>query len=394
MKRGVSVVAESRSEAEAKVDEAQYKVRTVSCRELDLSGLPPLESGPLPRHWIVVVEDLTAELVAERPQQDDPEEECERGVRLMYLEMATDPELLVSGTREGFDCPACSDPISFDGPAPRERKKPDSGHRDCPKCGTHLIRERPVDRWQVFVPPTKVEKKCMFCRARADSMEHVIPAWIAKRLEISEQIEPRRALQIGRPPRRQPISFGSYRARIFCASCNEHFHHLEDEVIPWLVPMARGVPMSLGVDSQAVMARWAVKTAMALLSAEPGDQDIVPWPHREALRDGGRVIADTWVGFFRWHGPPTLVTGEGCAPFSHPDGRSVDEYSTLLAFEGLGFYVTAFHEALPAGTSLAGDLPHMSSFLPRRTDMVHWPPPVIADERIFPALLNWTPLQT
>jgi hypothetical protein len=71
----------------------------------------------------------------------------------------------------------------------------------------------------------------------------------------------------------------------------------------------------------------------------------------------------------------------------------VDEYSAMLAFEGLGFYVTAFHDALPVGTSLAGDLPYMSSFLPPRMDMVHWPPPLTAEERILPSLLNWTPLQ-
>lgn len=185
-------------------------------------------------------------------------------VRLMYLQMATDSELLVTGTREGFDCPACEEPISFDGPAPREQKKPDSGHRDCPKCGTHLTFHRPDGRWKVFVPPAKPEKRCIFCGAPANSMEHVIPAWISKRLGITGQIEPRNAMQIGRARRRQPISFGGYRARIFCAGCNEHFHHLEDEVIPWLVPMARGVPMSLGPDSQAVIATWAVKTAMAL----------------------------------------------------------------------------------------------------------------------------------
>jgi hypothetical protein len=392
MARGVSVISESQAEAEAQVDEVQYKVRILRCRKIDLSGLPPLGSGPLPTHWVVVVEDLSPELEAERPQQDAPEEECERGIRLMYLQMATDPDLLVTGTQEGFDCPACGEMISFDGPPPRERKKPDSGHRDCPKCGTHLTFDGPNDRWQVFVPPTKPEKRCIFCGARADSMEHVIPAWIAKQLAIKGKIEPRNAMQIGRAPRRQPISFASYRARIFCAGCNKHFHHLEDEVIPWLVPMARGVPMSLGAESQAVIARWAVKTAMALLSAEPGDQDIVPLSHREALRDEGRVLADTWVGFFRWHGPPTLITGEGTAPFVHSDGRTVDEYSALLAFEGLGFYVTAFHEDLPSGLSLAGDRAPMFSFLPTRTDIVHWPPPM-TDDRMLPALLNWSPLQ-
>jgi len=104
MARGVSVIAESQVEAEAQVDKAQYQVRTIKCREIDLRGLPPLASGPIPRHWVVVTEDLTPELEAERPQQDNPEEECERQVRQMYLALATDLELLVTGTQEGFDC--------------------------------------------------------------------------------------------------------------------------------------------------------------------------------------------------------------------------------------------------------------------------------------------------
>jgi len=393
MGRGVWVIAGSRAEAEAQVDVAKYKVRIVRCRELDLSGLPPLASGPLPPHWVVAVEDLGRELEAERPQQVDPEGECERSVRLMYLQMATDPELLVSGTREEFTCPACDRMIRFDGPAPRETKKPDHGHRDCPRCGVNLTLGGSDGRWQVFVPPAKPEKKCIFCGAPADSMEHVIPAWISKRLGIKGTIEPQNALQIGRQVRRQPISFGSYRARIFCAACNEHFHHLEDQVIPWLVPMAKGIPMSLDAASQTVIARWAVKTAMALLSAEPGDQDLVPWEHRASLRDSGLVVADTWVGLFRWHGAPTLVTGEGAAPWPHASNRTLDDYSALLAFEGLGFYVTSFRQDLPSGGSLAGDRPPMFSFLPPRTDMVHWPPPT-TDDRMLPELLNWTPLQS
>lgn len=393
MARGVWATAETRAQAEAQIDVSRHEVRIIGCREIDLSGLPPLRSGPLPTHWVVVVEDLSPELEAERLQQEDPEGECEREVRLMYLKMATDPELLVSGTWEKFDCPACGEAISFEGPAPREREKPDPGHRDCPNCGTHLSRTGSNGDWEVFVAPRKLEKRCIFCGARADSMEHVIPAWISKRLEIKGQVEPRRAMQIGRGPRRQPISFGSYRARIFCGDCNEHFHHLEDEVIPWLVPMARGVPISLGTESRALIARWAVKTAMALLSAEPGDQDVIPRPHREALRAEGRVIADTWVGLFRWHGPPTLITGQASAPFSHPDGRDVNDYSALLAFEGLGFYVTAFHEDLPGGISLVADRPPMISFLPTRSDMIHWPPPAM-DDRMLPALMNWTPLES
>lgn len=309
----------------------------------------------------------------------------------MYLAMATDPEILVTGQREGFDCPACEEKIWFDLPAPRE--KADSGHRDCPECGIHLTLSKSGDGWEVFVPPTKPEKKCIFCGARADSMEHVIPAWISKQLGIKERIDMDGSIQIGRQVRRQPISFASYRARIFCAGCNEHFHHLEDEVIPLLVPMAKGIVMSLAPDSQALLARWAVKTAIALLSAEPGDQGMVPHAHRTALRSENRIAADTWVGFFRWHGSPVLLNGQGVASNPRSTEPPLKTYSALLAFEGLGFYVTAFNEMLPPGKSLSGDRPPMLSFLPVRTDLLHWPPPQ-TDNRMLPMLMSWTPLSS
>jgi hypothetical protein len=391
MARGGSVIAASKEEAEARIDEEQYEVRIVKCRKADLSGLPPLPSGPLPQHWIVVVEDATPELAAERPQHQDPEEECERSIRQMYLTMATDPDLLVTGRREGFDCPACREKIWFNLPAPRE--KADSGHRDCPKCGTHLTRSTSDGRWEVFVPPAKPEKQCIFCGVRANSMEHVIPAWISKRLGIKEMIEMDGSIQIGRSVRTQPISFSSYRARIFCAGCNEHFHHLEDEVIPLLVPMAKGIAISLAPDSQVLLAKWAVKTAMALLSAEPGDQDMVPPAHRIALRSEDQIVADTWVGFFRWHGSPVLINGQGVASNPKNQEPPLKTYSALLAFEGLGFYVTAFDERLPLHKSLCGDRPPMLSFLPARTDLLHWPPPQ-TDNRMLPTLMSWTPLSS
>jgi hypothetical protein len=131
---------------------------------------------------------------------------------------------------------------------------------------------------------------------------------------------------------------------------------------------------------------------MTLLSAEPGDQDMVPREHREALRTEGRVVADTWVGFFRWHGSPVLMNGQGVAGNPASGEPPLHGYSSLLAFEGLGFYITAFNERLPAGKSLSGDRPPMLSFLPQRTGMIDWPPPQ-TDNRMLRALLNWTPLR-
>jgi hypothetical protein len=62
--RGVWTSGETRAEAEASIEADKHKVRIISCREIDLSGLPELRSGPFPRHWVVAIEDLTPELAA------------------------------------------------------------------------------------------------------------------------------------------------------------------------------------------------------------------------------------------------------------------------------------------------------------------------------------------
>ncbi len=288
------VVAETREEAEQQVLNEAPHVRVLRSREIDLNGLPPLRSGPLPKHWVVVVEHRDPEREGKLPQHEDPEEHCERATRQMYLAMATDPDLLVTGVTEQFTCPGCAEEIQIELPAPRERRDP--GHSDCPECGTHLSRSSTGDGWEVFDPPPKSPVTCIFCGGKADSMEHVIPAWISKQLGIKEYLYP------DRPPRRgevgrasQPISFASFRARIFCKECNKHFKDLEDEVIQLLVPMARGRSVSLDTGTQALLARWAAKTAIALIATDPELREVVPAKHRRLIRDEGRLADETMV---------------------------------------------------------------------------------------------------
>jgi hypothetical protein len=366
-------------------------VRIVSCREVDLSELPPLQK-PLPRHWVVVVEDLTPELAAQRPQHDDPEEECERTTRQMYLAMATDPELLSTGSVEMFPCPSCEEEVRIELPSARERPHP--GHFSCPHCRAHLQLAASGHRWEIAPPGEKRDGRCIFCEAKANSKEHVIPEWISKQLGIKQVISMEGSIQPGPRPRRRPISFGSYRAPIFCASCNTHFKHLEDSVIPLIVPMAKGLTFSLGAQERELLARWSVKTATALLSAEPGDQEAVPLGHRKALRERDTILADTWVGIFRWHGEPVIMSGDGIARNKKQPGLVQQTYGAMLAFEGFGFYMTAFNEPIGPGARLTGDQPPMLSIWPPRSGLVHWPGP-LTDNRVLPRnlLAGWTPLQ-
>lgn len=392
MARGVSATGATREEAEAQVEAAKHQVRITKCREIDLSGLPPLASGPLPRHWVVVVEDLTAELAAQRPQQEDPEGECERDTRQLYLTMATDPELLSSGSVEIFPCPECGEDVRLELPPRREKSHP--LHTNCGSCRVHLELIDGGRRWAPGSPGPKRDRRCIFCGATANSQEHVIPRWISKRLGIRDMISMEGSIQPGSRPRRQPISFASYRAPIFCAECNAHFKHLEDAVIPILVPMARGLVLTFGAEERALLARWCLKTAMALLSAEPGDQDKVPLDHRRALREEDRIVADTWIGIFRWQGEPVILTGDGITRNQKNPDLVRGTYSAMLAFRGFGFYVTAFNEPIGPDASLSGDWAPMICIWPPRGGLTQWPPPV-TDNRVLPRnlLAGWSPLQ-
>jgi hypothetical protein len=386
MARGVAVIAETQDEAEDQILDGYPDIRVLGSREINLDGLP---GKPWPKHWAVVVEHRDPEREAELQQHEDPEEETERSVRQDYLAISLDPELLVVGSIEQFNCPACEEEIRIELPAPRERK--DSGHADCPECGKHLCRAESPSGWKVFRPPVKAVPKCIFCGAKANSREHVIPAWIAKRLGVKEYLASGDTVVAGGTPRKQPVSFASYRARIFCSDCNTHFKHLEDAVIPLLVPMAKGLTLSLDQTSQALLALWADKTAMALIAADPSQEDVVPLDHHRAVREG-RVAENTWVAFFSWSDGPALKTGSGVVTGAGEPPEPKGNYAAILTFAGIGFYVTGFTDPLDSDR-IDGEPPPAAQFWPPKHPFVHWPPPIQADKRVLPALLDWVPLR-
>ena len=81
MPRGVLTVADTREEAEQQIRAEAPEVEILRSREIDLGGLPPLVSGPLPKHWVVVVQHPDPDEEAKLPQHDDPEDHCERETR-------------------------------------------------------------------------------------------------------------------------------------------------------------------------------------------------------------------------------------------------------------------------------------------------------------------------
>lgn len=200
---------------------------------------------------------------------------------------------------------------------------------------------------------------------------------MSRQLGIKEMIEGKRA---NVPVRKQPISFASYRARIFCKECNTHFKHLEDAVIPLLVPMAKGHMLSLAAREKRTLGLWAAKTGLALLAASsPEIHGDVPKDHHHTVRYTGRPHHHVWVGYFPWKGGTVIHGAEGTTvalsqnPPTRQEGRT---YISLFAFAKLAFKITGFIDPPPGGTRIGSGRYPVCQFWPETRGLVHWPPPL------------------
>jgi hypothetical protein len=216
--------------------------------------------------------------------------------------------------------------------------------------------------------------RCEFCEAKANSKEHAIPKWISKRLGVKDFLLPEEAFVHGMERGRHPISFASHRKRMFCKACQRHFKHLEDAVIPLLEPMAKGRVVGLDTESQALLALWAAKTAVALLATAPELAEIVPDKHRVAIRKDGRVSDETWVGYFPWRGGPVFSTAVGIAVSKVDPTMRYETYSVTLTFRDIGFLVIGILDPIGAGEEINGERWPLLQFWPRATRMIVWPP--------------------
>jgi hypothetical protein len=210
----------------------------------------------------------------------------------------------------------------------------------------------------------------------ADSREHAIPAWIARRFGLKgvflQQIE------TNMEPAKQPISVASFRKRIFCEACNKHFKHLEDAVIPILEPMGLGDRRLISPDEQGTLALWGVKTALAILAASRIDpRDLIPETHFASVRYEGLPPDDTWVGFCPWSGPTALFAG--FLPWGTEDvepAMAGDAYQVLFCFGAVALKVVGFSPSIPPPCRPGGQAAFLVAVWPKAEQhwMLDWPP--------------------
>jgi len=117
-------------------------------------------------------------------------------------------------------------------------------------------------------------RSCLFCLAPANSLEDAWPQWITKQFKgrRPSEVHAERGGKKLKPWRTlQP----ELTIRCVCRGCNNGWmSQLEQAAQPVLQPLIAGQSVSLDETGQAVVARWAVKTAMVLEAVDPREKRI------------------------------------------------------------------------------------------------------------------------
>jgi hypothetical protein len=148
-------------------------------------------------------------------------------------------------------------------------------------------------------------KKCLFCPNPADSLEHVLPQWLFRRIAPANQ--GKFPVRVGRfvdgkgyLDQRNHISL-AFKARIVCVDCNTGWmRKLESKVSQALKPlMAQDFPVLAHNffdelrKGAPIIALWLSKTALTTSFAFPGSQRLPEWLAGEIAK--GQAPRGVWT---------------------------------------------------------------------------------------------------
>lgn len=127
-------------------------------------------------------------------------------------------------------------------------------------------------------------RKCLFCLAKANSLEDALPHWITDQFKASEpckaQLE-RHGNKVNIWQVYQP----ELSIRCVCKSCNNGWmSDLESQTKIYLQPLLMGEKSVLDISGQTAIAVWSLKTAMVLEALDPPQKRIYTQQEREQLQ--------------------------------------------------------------------------------------------------------------
>jgi hypothetical protein len=138
-------------------------------------------------------------------------------------------------------------------------------------------------------------RRCLFCGSQASSREHLWPAWIHERLQITKPIR----IAIGRKPV-QISTNPQIAVKTVCATCNNGWMStLEGRCVPLVGSLMQDISIPLDDLQQSLLTVWALKTAMVTDSTNKTSRNLFYTAgEREQLRVNHVIPVRTkvWIG--------------------------------------------------------------------------------------------------
>jgi hypothetical protein len=138
-------------------------------------------------------------------------------------------------------------------------------------------------------------RQCLFCDNKAGSREHLWPAWIHERLQITTPTR----IAIGKKPV-QYSSSPEIIVKTVCGTCNNGWMStLEGQCVPLVGSLMQDISASLDDSQQSLLTAWALKTTMVTDSTNKTTRNLFyDKSEREKLRANYAIPERTkvWIG--------------------------------------------------------------------------------------------------
>lgn len=241
------------------------------------------------------------------------------------------------------------------------------------------------------------KRNCIFCGARADDREHLLPEWLQKILPSEEAGIYTRQIAGEEPKswRRRPFT---EKAKFVCKGCNQGWmSELEGEAKTVLTAaITRQGPCHFDLVAQWTIARWAVKTCYVMQMQGPAQLTAEIHPILLNLNFMPPPRVTVWIGsHHRAVQDPTNSVYLQKPLWLRPENsdRSALEfgYMSFLAIGGVSFLLVEHRLKSYVECVLGEDHPSSDLFTkiwPRTRKVASWPPYAMADRELIDLIFD------
>jgi hypothetical protein len=201
-------------------------------------------------------------------------------------------------------------------------------------------------------------RECIFCQGRASTKEDVWPQWLTKRFPLSDISFMEAELAGHKLDTWRSKTAKLLRVRCVCENCNGGWmSRLEGQVRPVIESILDDRMKTVDVSSQALIATWAVKTAITLEAIKPQNKWFYTNDQRRELRMVSAIPERTSVWIAKCVNQANLYSAAKDLLTTHGQNE-VYAYVTTMAFGSFAVQVASIkpHMNLPKGTAITFDV--------------------------------------